>query len=55
MLKAQNKELNERIAENHTGLISYEHLRQVMDRLSILLIRTDRGIYKAKNQKRNMT
>ena len=49
MLKAQNSELNARIEENHTGMISYEHLKQVIDKLSILLIRTDRGIYKKKN------
>lgn len=31
------------------GMIAYEHLCQVVEKLSILLIRTDRGIYKKKN------
>lgn len=31
------------------GMIAYEHLCQVTEKLSILLIRTDRGIYKKKN------
>ena len=31
------------------GMIAYEHLCQVIEKLSILLIRTDRGIYKKKN------
>lgn len=30
-------------------MIAYEHLCQVVEKLSILLIRTDRGIYKKKN------
>ena len=36
-------------------MVSYEHLRQVTDKLSMLLIRTDRGIYKKKPEKINMT
>ena len=31
------------------GMVAYEHLCQVIEKLSILLIRTDRGIYKKKN------
>ena len=49
MLKVQNQELNETIEENRMGMIAYEHLCQVIEKLSILLIRTDRGIYKKKN------
>ena len=48
-LKVQNQELNETIEENRMGMIAYEHLCQVIEKLSILLIRTDRGIYKKKN------
>ena len=49
MLKVQNSELQETIEENRMGMIAYEHLCQVIEKLSILLIRTDRGIYKKKN------
>ena len=49
MLKVQNSELQESIEENRMGMIAYEHLCQVIEKLSILLIRTDRGIYKKKN------
>ena len=51
-LKVQNSELKETIEENRTGMIAYEHLCQVVEKLSILLIRTDRGIYKRKNIER---
>jgi len=55
MLKVENKELTERLEENHVGMVSFEHLRQVIDRLSILLIRTDRGIYKKTKDRVNVT
>ena len=36
-------------------MVSYEHLREVVNKLSILLVRTDRGVYKKKyrNQGQN--
>ena len=49
MLKVQNSELKESMDEMRMGMIAYEHLCQVVEKLSILLIRTDRGIYKRKN------
>ena len=35
MLKVQNQELNETIEENRMGMIAYEHLCQVIEKLSI--------------------
>lgn len=48
MLRAHNAELTDNVEEYRTGMVSYEHLREVMSKLSILLIRTDRGVYKKK-------
>jgi len=52
MLKVQNEDLKETVEENRAGMVAYEHLCQVVEKLSILLIRTDRGIYKKKNIER---
>ena len=48
MLRAHNAELTDNVDEYRSGMVSYEHLREVMGKLSILLIRTDRGVYKKK-------
>ena len=51
MLRAHNAELEDNVDECRSGMVSYEHLRAVMGKLSILLIRTDRGVYKKKYRK----
>ena len=48
MLRAHNAELEDNVDECRSGMVSYEHLRAVMGKLSILLIRTERGVYKKK-------
>ena len=55
MLRAHNAELADNVEEYRSGMVSYEHLREVISKLSILLIRTDRGVYKKKHRNGGQT